>query len=213
MDGIGEFSRLHCSAEWHLERLDYPRLATAIYSIAFRISKNTGRFSVSYPNLAEYFDADERHVARAVRQLRQIEFFEWLAADPGHSCVYRPVPHSEWSRSHPGKCTEKIALPWDWEGDPLGRQLFAICDGRIKFFYPNVLKGMRNTGLSDAEIVECMKEFRRDGDGSWKAGLTAAEIAERMRDAGECTAGWTRGFVGQFMKYLRAYAEENKVGK
>jgi hypothetical protein len=183
MDGINEFNRLHCSSEWHIEKC-CPKPASSIYSIAFRVARTSGRFTVSYPNLATYFHTSERTIRRAIHSLREIELFKMLSSEPGHPCAYQPIPHSIWQQTHPGQCSEKLTMP-DWEKDLLGLALFTQCDGRVKFFYPNVLKGMRNTGLSDLQIVERMKRFR--------------EI-----DAPPAGQPWTRGFVGRFMNHLKS---------
>lgn len=183
MDGINQFSSLYCSAEWHIEQ-HCPKLASSIYNLAFRVAAKSGRFSVSYPHLAAYFDTTERTIRRAVHGLRDIEFFKRLSNEAGHACVYQPVHHRDWSQFHPGKCLERIEKPAYWEKDILGQALFAECDGRIKFFYPNVLKGLRGTGFSDVEIVQHMKTFRR---------LDTPPIGE----------SWTRGFVSRFFRYLK----------
>jgi len=184
MDGFNEFRRLHCSAEWHIEK-HCPNPAASIYNIAFRVAKDSGRFSVSYPSLATYFHASERTIRRAVHGLREIGFFKLLSHDRGQSCTYHPIHHRDWLSQNPGQCLEKIETPEYWEKDLLGQALFAVCDGRVKFFYANVLKGMRNTGLSDLEIVARMKEFRQI-------------------DKPPAGQPWTRGFVGRFMAFLKA---------
>ena len=183
MDGINEFSAFHCSAEWHIE-LHCPNPASSIYNLAFRVARDSGRFTVSYPHLAEYFQKSQSTVSRAVHGLRDVGLFKLLANDPGHKFTYQPIQHREWAQQHPGQCQEKISPPAHWERDLLGQALFTQCDGRIKFFYPNVLKGMRATGLSDLEIVERMKTFRRI-------------------DKPEIGLPWTHGLVGRFMKYLK----------
>jgi hypothetical protein len=78
-------------------------------------------------------------------------------------------------------------MPWAAEGDLLGRELFALCDGRIKFFHTNVMKGMRSTGFSDLEIAAHMKRFRQ----------VDVPTGEK----------WTTGFVGRFIKYLKNQRE------
>lgn len=47
-------------------------------------------------------------------------------------------------------------MPWDGEGDPLGRQLFAASGGLAKFF-PGQMTGLRKSGLPDDQIAS---EFR-----------------------------------------------------
>lgn len=183
MDGIKEFSPLYCSAEWHIEK-HCPSPASSIYNIAYRVASKSGRFSVSYPRLAEYFHTSERSIRRAVHGLRDIGFFTLLAKEAGRKCTYQPIQHNAWKLQHGDQCLEKVATPDYWEKDLLGQALFVQCDGRISFFYRNVLTGMRNTGLSDLEIVERMKKFR-------------------TIDKPPAGQSWTKGFVGRFMAYLK----------
>jgi hypothetical protein len=184
MNGLNEFSRLHCSAEWHIEK-NCPSPAASIYNIAFRVAAKSGRWTVSYPTLAEYFHTSERTIGRAVHGLRDLGFFTLLASEKGRKVTYHPVHHKVWEQTHPGQCLEKIETPVYWEKDPLGQALFAQCDGRITFFYKNVLTGMRKTGLTDAEIVAAMKTFRQ-------------------LDKPPAGQPWTKGFVGRFMHHLKS---------
>src|SRR5258708_2907527 len=183
MDGIQEFARLYCSAEWHIEQ-HCPKPASSIYSIAFRVAKDSGRFTMSYPSLATYFHTSERTIRRAIHGLREIGFFKLLSNERGHKCTYQPIQHTAWKHVHLDQCLEKLEAPTYWEKDLLGQALFAQCDGRVKFFYPHVLKGMRNTGLTDLEIVARMKEFRQ-------------------LDKPPAGQPWTKGFVVRFMAYLQ----------
>ncbi len=187
-----ETTTLYCSAEWHLVRMG-SELACAIYSLALRLSQETGRFSVSIPTLAAYFGVDERAVRKAIQTLVAEGFFTELTAEPGKSKTYQAASHKDWAESHPAKCAEKLDFPWS-KGDPLGRALYAACDGRTKFFYPNVLAGMRKIGHSDEQIVA-----------HWKAFLLA-DKPEGER--------WKR-VIKRFMEYLReqlVHPQELEVG-
>jgi|SRR5579863_1024955 len=196
MDGINEFSSLKCSAEWHIEKL-HCKHALAIYQIALRVAYKSGRFSAAYSTLAAYFDAHEASIRRACHGLREIGFFELLSREPGHPVVYKPLVHARnpkmpaseivWVEKHPGQCIEKITMPWAGEGDLLGRELFSICDGRVTFFHPHVMKGIRSTGFSDLEVAAYMKRFR----------TVDVPTSEK----------WTKGFVGRFIKYLKNQRE------
>lgn len=57
---------------------------------------------------------------------------------------------------HPGHCTHKDEMPWS-NGDELGRALHGILCGEN--YYPNVLKGLRNTGANDDQIMIAAKQF------------------------------------------------------
>jgi hypothetical protein len=116
-----------------------------------------------------------------------------LSREPGRPVVYKPIVHSRnskmpaeepvWVERHQGLCLEKLTLPWTGEGDLLGRELFSICDGRVAFFHPHVMKGIRSSGFSDLEIAAHMKRFRE----------VDVPTGEK----------WTTGFVGRFIKYLK----------
>jgi hypothetical protein len=176
-----EPSAFHCSAEWHLARLG--SYAAVIYPLALHLSNKSGIFSASIPTLAAYFQADERSIRKAIRQLADLGFFEIDTAERGASKRYQVVRHKEWSAKHPGHCTEKETMPWsDEPGDTLGVELSAITGGRFKP-YPNFVKGIRKTGHSEAAIREHLRCFVR-----------------QYQPVGR---QWSHGFAG-FIKYLKS---------
>jgi len=156
-------SLLYCSAVWHLIRLKGKgsALAFPLYDRACALASKSGRFHLSLTRLAPYFNVDRRALYSAADLLRQSGFFietDYGCGEPSH---YHPVTHEEWAEKHPGKCCEKLVMPWDGEdGDPLGRQLYGITG---LTFYPQILKGWRNkSGLTDEQIVERTKIFMED---------------------------------------------------
>ncbi len=181
---IDEFdvSPLYCSSEWHFARFggEGREYTYPIYSLAFRISSDSGRFSASISTLAEYLDADPKAIRAALHLLVLAGFFKVLKAEEGKSVSYRPVPHQEWSEAHPHCCINKDVLPWS-EGDKLGQDMYAASDGRYKTRL-NLLSGIRKTGHSDAAILTLWREFLeiKNPEGyKWKH------------------------ITGQFIKYLR----------
>jgi DNA-binding transcriptional regulator YhcF (GntR family) len=147
-----------CSAEWHLARLG-SRYAAPVYSFALHLSKGSGRFYPSINSLAEYFDAHPRYIGKAIRKLEKARFFIELKREEGFPVSYRPVLHSEWRKSHPGCCLEKVQMPWQSEAvDSLVSRLHAASDGKLRL-YSNFVRGLRNTGLSDDAIVAAFSEF------------------------------------------------------
>ena len=155
------YSYYHCSSEWHFARLKKQgaTYAAIVYSLALHLARKTGVFHASIPRLAEYFEADERSIRKAIRQLLALGFFEKISANPGDTVRYRPVPHKEWAAKHPGCCTEKCPTPWDNEAkDTLGMELHAISGGKYNT-HANFLKAMRKTGHADAAIREHFRAF------------------------------------------------------
>lgn len=180
-----ENSRYYCTSEWHLSRFTGKgaHYAGLIHSFALRLSKKSGIFSPSIPNLAEYFGADEKTIRKAIRLLVDTGFFNGVSNEPGASVRYRPIRHEEWAKTHPGRCTEKETMPWSNEpGDTLGVELHAISGQRFKPF-PNFIRGMRKTKHSDAAIRDHFRAF----------------INQRVPIGKQ----WATGFAGNFIKYLK----------
>jgi len=149
--------RLHCSAEWHLAKLK-TGVAGIIYTHAIKVSRKSQNYYCSIPQMAAYFGKDERTIGNAFHELEAAEFFERVREETGKAVNYRPVPHQEWGEHHPGRCLEKSEMQRQAERDALGTTLNAVCGQEIKtFFFPNVLKGLRKTQFTDAQIID---EFR-----------------------------------------------------
>ncbi len=162
---IPKDSKFHCSAEWHLSRLK-TMCAGLIYTHAMMLAKRSHNYYCSQRDMAEYFDKNRRTIAAAFQELVSLGFFEEIRADAGKAVNYRPVKHTEWAEKHPNQCVEKLAMPWDGEDDPLGRDLYAVSGGRVKAFFPNVLKSFRKIVNNDAAIITAFKEFWPTDDGS-----------------------------------------------
>ena len=163
---FAEESSLYCSAEWHLARLK-SQCAGIIYSHALRLSVQSENYYCSIPTMAAYFHKDPKTIRQAFQQLAELGFFDILRQERGRAVNYRPVRHSEWAACHPGQCVEKLEMPWDSEGDPLGRALYSASGARVSFF-PNVLKALRRHGLSDDEIISEWKQFLPDHPMAWR---------------------------------------------
>jgi len=180
-----ETGHYHCSAEWHFARLAGQGAYTAalIYSHSLRLSKKSNVYSASVPRLAAYFSVDERTVRKAIRALVALGFFEILRAEAGCSINYKPIHHRDWCVKHPGRCTEKLEMPWaNEQQDTLGPELHAISGHRFMVF-PNFLKGMRKTGHDDAAVREHFRAFVQQELPSGKQ--------------------WRNGFAGHFIQYLK----------
>jgi hypothetical protein len=180
-----EDSKLHCSSEWHLVRFDH-QCAGIIYSHALRLTQESENYYCSIPQMAHYFNKDERTIASAFHELEAHGFFEVIRHENGKAVNYRPIAHHAWAESddHRRQCVEKLKMSWDGEGDPLGRALYAISGEQVKFFFPNVLKSFRKHGLTDEDII-----------GAWKQFL----ISEEPTNGGPV---W-KGIIHRFNQYLR----------
>lgn len=180
-----ETGHYHCSAEWHFARLTGKgaTLAAIIYSHSLRLSKKSSVFSASVPRLAAYFGVDERTVRKAIRALVALGFFEIARQEAGVSVNYRPVHHRDWSVKYPGRCTEKLEMPWaDEQQDTLGPELHAISGHRFTVF-PNFIKAMRKTGHSDASIRGHFRTY-----------------VQQTLPTGK---QWRNGFAGHFIQFLK----------
>jgi hypothetical protein len=176
-------SLFFCSAEWHFAQLSGPgaRYAPLIHSHALHIARTSGIYSASVPNLAAYFGADEKSIRKALHILLALGFFEIVEEAPGSSVRYRPIRHKDWQPKNPGRCTAKQAGVW--QGDTLSAELYAISGQRFRT-YPNLIKAMRKTKLSDDQIKEHFRMF-----------------ATQEHSAGHIKWG---GFAGRFLKHLKA---------
>jgi hypothetical protein len=176
-------STLFCSAEWHLSKAK-STLVPLIYSLAFRLAKNSGVFSASLRTLASYFGSGYKTVWRAVHELIKLGFFELVNEELGKPSIYRVITHEQWAENHRGQCSEKMMFPWSGENkDKLGIDLHAASGARVTFF-PNQLKALRNTGLTDAEII-----------GRWKAFLVEdAPLGRRWKGAYYRFLKWLKKF-------------------
>jgi hypothetical protein len=177
---------LFCTGEWHISRLG-ATYAPLVYSYAMHMSKKSGRFWLSLPAIAEYFNADIKSIRKAVRALEKARFFIRLKNENSRAVSYRPLGHGEWAKRHPGCCLEKVQKTWhDEPVDPLVSRLYAASDGKLRL-YTNFVTGMRRTRLSDDEIVQAWGYFYAIDEQPW------------------------RGVFGRFMQHLRDLAGKKNI--
>jgi hypothetical protein len=150
-------SSFHCSWEWHFAHFD-SRLAPLLYSWGCRLSNKSEVFYPSAESMASHFCRHRTTVLRALQELVANGWAEALQREPGKSVVYHFLDHEEWARNNPECCTEKDVMPWEGEGDPLGRELHAVSGGRAKFL-PHQMIGLRKSGFSDQQIVSEFRTF------------------------------------------------------
>lgn len=102
-------SKYFCSAEWHLRRYmgGHITLAALLYPFALAISKNTARFFCSGIELADYFNCSQTTVYANIQLLEDLGFFEYLQTFADRRKVYAVLTHSQWAKSHPGRCVVK----------------------------------------------------------------------------------------------------------
>src|SRR5580700_6902786 len=147
----------HCSWEWHLVHCD-SRLAPLLYSWGCRLSSKSEAFYASVPSISNHFGKDRTTVFKALQELVAMGWAEVLQREPGKTVVYRFLDHEEWARNNPDCCTEKDVMPWEGDGDPLGRELYAVSGGRAKFL-PHQMTGLRKSGFPDQQIVSEFRTF------------------------------------------------------
>src|SRR6185369_3590093 len=147
----------HCSAEWHFAQMT-SRLAAPLYSWGRRLSWNSDSFFPSAISIGSYFDRNRTTVMSALQELVINGWAEVVQKEPGKPVMYRFIDHEEWARTHPDSCTQKDVMPWEGEGDPLGRLLYAASGGQAKFL-PGQMNGLRKSKLSDQEIAAEFRAF------------------------------------------------------
>jgi hypothetical protein len=164
-----EDSPFHCSAEWHFARFtgDGASLAPLVYNVAFRVAGESNNFAASALKIARYLNVKNDYVYSAIELLVTAGFFEVIEVAEGKPTKYRPVCHKEWSEKHPGFCTKKVEKLFPDE-DELGKKLFGILGGEK--YFPNTLKGLRNTGATDEQIEQSGREFMEKDKGNGSKG-------------------------------------------
>ena len=146
----------HCSWEWHFGEMT-SRFAPLLYSWGRRLSVNSDSFYPSIKNIARHFGRDRTTVMRALQELVDCKWAEVIHREAGKTVTYRFLDHEEWARKFPaGLCMQKAVMPWEGEGDTLGKQLHAISGGLAKFL-PHQMQGLRKSGLPEEQVAD---EFR-----------------------------------------------------
>jgi hypothetical protein len=122
-------------------------------------------FHASAKTLAKFFKASERSIYRALSELETLKFFIDLDAGKtpvGKTKRYQPVSHTDWQKSNPRRCAEKELMPWDGEGDPLGRTLHAMSGDRVEFkaYQINAIRrNMQRWNLTEDNIKNYFPSF------------------------------------------------------
>jgi hypothetical protein len=146
-------------------------LAFAIYDLIARFSHAGGAYFSSLTALADYFGASYDSVHQAVQWLLKNGWIEVVGHAPptvvedreglrmlrkhkSRSKNYRVIRHDTWAVAHPNQCATMLQQPWDdEEKDPLAVELYKYSYGKTKW-YPNMLAGLRSSGLGDLAIVK-----------------------------------------------------------
>jgi hypothetical protein len=150
-------SSFHCSWEWHFAHFK-SRLAPLLYNWGCRLANKSDSFYPSAENMASHFCRDRTTVFRALQELVAMGWAEVIHQEPGKPVVYRFIDHEEWARNHPDECNEKDVMPWEGQGDPLGRELYAVSGGLAKFL-PYQMTGLRKSGFPDEQIKSEFRTF------------------------------------------------------
>jgi hypothetical protein len=151
--------RFECSVEWHFSdrSLYFPFM---VYSWASRLSVNSGKFFCSVATVSTRFAVSPTTSKRAFQVLESMRFFVRIHFEHGRPVVYKVISHADWAQEHPGLCTVRDTMPWDGEGDLLGRDLYVASGGFARFF-PCHMPALRKLGLSDPEILAQFNLFLR----------------------------------------------------
>ena len=186
---IGDnLSPYHCSAECHLAKFGLATVLT--YSLAYRLSKKSGRFTGSAERVGLYFGMDEKTIDRAFANLLKVGFFERIESGQAkfETSIYEVLTHADWADTHHGECREKEEFTWS-KGDPLGRELFTLSDGRVKFKEFQI-QSYRKLGFTIDQIISHWADFLNENPLSekpktWRksAGYHFYEHMKELRDS------------------------------
>src|SRR6266852_1135128 len=119
---LDEPNRFHCSWHWHFRSMT-SCFAPLLYDWGRYLSVTSDSFYPSAENTAKHLKRNRKTVLRALEELVKRGWAEVVHKEPGKPVTYRFIDHDEWARNHPGCCTVKDVMPWEGEGDPLGKQL------------------------------------------------------------------------------------------
>lgn len=157
-----EDTSINCNEQYHFSRFSGPgsNLAPRLYAIMLHVAKENGTFWASLKNLRKFLlVTNDNLIYRAVRLLVLSGFVEVIEATDGMPTKYRPIGHKQWAEKYADlklccKRVEKFPFPTE---DDLGPKLYGILGGEK--FFPNVLKGLRATRASDAQLLVLAKKF------------------------------------------------------
>lgn len=152
-----EFSEFHCCAEWHIAQFRWASGAAAlIYPWALRLCNSGDKriFRASVAQAAEFFGLGMRTAQRAFEKLKDAGLFILLESgkDNYEASVFQILTHQEWAAKNPGQCTTKYDNGWAATEDPLGRELFSLSGGKVKF-KPFQVHTYRKT-VPDSELIK-----------------------------------------------------------
>lgn len=150
----------YCTAEWHFARMR-SKYTALLHGFALRISVKSGRFYCSQIRLADYLGCSRRSVWTAIHELEKGGFLLRIESPCFWPNVYKVLDHSTWAQRNPGKCAVKIEMPWKTDGPELGRQLYAISGGRVKF-RPEQIAHLQSR-LTDEEIRSGFQRLMVEG--------------------------------------------------
>jgi hypothetical protein len=152
-------------------------LTCPLYTWGRRLSANSSNFFPSVENIANYFDCNRTTVFRALQELVAYGWAEIVRKEAGKPVIYRLIEHEEWAKNNPDCCTEKDTMPWEGQGDPLGKVLYAASGGRAKFL-PRQMNGLRGFGFTDEQIAA---EFQIFLDRNAQKGAEWTSVYYRFR--------------------------------
>jgi len=156
-DRLSESYSFECSEYFHLA--DLSPICSLVYGLAYKLTKGGDNpFFASANSVASYFGRSASQVRRGLKQLEAYGLLELRSAKSFRTNSYRVVSHREWASQHPGRCCEKLEFSYTDEGDPLGRQMWQITGGRVKFQPFNSVY-IRKLGFTDNEIIEAFSSF------------------------------------------------------
>jgi hypothetical protein len=122
-----------------------------------------------------------------MREIEQAGFFRIDLVERYQPNYFHVIDHQQWAKAHPNCCTEKLSMPWEGEGDPLGPRLHAISGQRVKFF-PGQMKGLRSRGFSDEQIIKHFRDFLAAPPERWEEVYTAfyRHLTEIASESSRC---------------------------
>ena len=151
-----------CDIDAHLSTM--PATCGLIYRIADKLTSKARKegdrrlFWRSAEGLSKRWSLNERTVRRGFEELVRNGFFVEVDSTPFHPTVYQFFNHDDWAERHPGRCLEKLMMPWEGEGDVLGQRLHRASGGRVKFLEFQV-KALRSLPIDEDEIVKAFNIY------------------------------------------------------
>ena len=164
---------LKCGVECHLWRSG---LELAIYTKLAAVTWDKGEakhgtYFSSIEIIAQLFGVPYNSAQRAVKSLVKSGWLVQVESTTGRTSAralkyetfksknYRVVTHKEWAANHKDRCYIAEPMPWDGEPkDALALALYRESQGKVRW-YPNIIKALRGTGLSDHGIVTAWREY------------------------------------------------------